>query len=78
MVNPDTIPDGRYVNLYCPECQAHPDDIEVVFDREGWSVLRHPYCLTSLNAAIDDAAQPVAASHPPDGTFDDRLFRTDD
>ncbi|WP_222912720.1 hypothetical protein [Natrinema sp. SYSU A 869] len=49
-----------------------------MFDREGWSVLRHPYCLTLLNAAIDDTAQPVMASHPPNGTFDDHLFRTDD
>lgn len=77
MVNPDTIPDGKYTNLYCPECQAHPDEIEVVFDREGWSVLRHTYCKGSLNASID-ADQPVTASHPPDGEFDDRLFRTDD
>lgn len=71
------IPDGKYTNLYCPECQAHPDDIEIVFDREGWSVLRDSYCLSSLNAAID-ADQPVHARHPPDGTFDDRLFQTDE
>ncbi|PGF14419.1 hypothetical protein CP556_21395 [Natrinema sp. CBA1119] len=66
------------MNFYCPECQANPDEIEVVFDREGWSVLRHAYCLTALNAAIDDAAQPVAARHLPEGTFDDRLFWTED
>lgn len=71
------IPDGRYVNFYCPGCQAHADDIETVFDREEWSILRDPYCLCSLNAAID-ANQPVTARNPPNGDFDYRLFQTDD
>ncbi|PGF14517.1 hypothetical protein CP556_20615 [Natrinema sp. CBA1119] len=71
------IPDGRYVNLNCPECQAHPGDIEIVFDRKGWLVLRCTYCLVSFNASID-ADQPVQARHPPNGEFDDRLFQTDD
>ncbi|UHQ98267.1 hypothetical protein HYG81_19515 (plasmid) [Natrinema zhouii] len=48
-----------------------------MFDREEWSILRDPYCLSSLNAAID-ANQPVTARHLPNGEFDDRLFQTDD
>ncbi|MFC6769901.1 hypothetical protein [Natrinema soli] len=45
--------------------------------RQRKSVFRDPYCLSSLDAAID-ADQPVQAHHPPIGKFDDRLFQTDD
>ena len=73
MVNPDAIPDGRYTNLYCPECQANPDDLETYTDREGWRVLRCAYCLAALNATID-----ALATTPPGRPFDDRLFATDE
>ncbi|QCW05274.1 hypothetical protein [Natrinema pallidum] len=78
MVNPNTIPDGRYTNLYCPECQAHPNNIETHRERDGWYSLRHPYCKSSLNAVVDDADEPVSTHRPPDDTFDERLFETDE
>lgn len=53
MVNLESIPDGCYRNLFCPECQARPNDLETHTDREGWWVLRCAYCLSSLNAMID-------------------------
>lgn len=78
MVNPETIRDGRYTNLYCPECQAHPDTIEIHRDREGWAVLRHPYCKSSLNARVDDADEPLSTARPSSAAFDERLFETDE
>ncbi|QCC57245.1 hypothetical protein [Natrinema thermotolerans] len=74
MVNPNAIPDGRYVNLYCPECQARPDDLETATDREGYRTLRCAYCLSSLNATL---AEYVPTAVPAGRPFDDRLFRTD-
>ena len=75
MVNPDTIPDGRYVNLYCPECQAQPENLETRVNRESWRSLRCSYCLSSLNATL---AEYVPTSVPPGRPFDDRLFQIED
>ncbi|SDL09614.1 hypothetical protein [Natronorubrum texcoconense] len=76
MVNPDTIPDGRFTNLYCPECQANPENIETHPERDGWRTLRCAYCLVSLNSTID--SEYVPTTRPPDQPFDDRLFATDE
>ncbi|WP_226043351.1 hypothetical protein [Natrinema sp. DC36] len=76
MVNPDTIRDGRYTNLYCPECQAHPNNVETHSERDGWRTLRCAYCLVSLNSTVE--GEHVATTRPPSDTFDERLFETDE
>jgi len=76
MVAPETIPDGRYTNLYCPECLAHPETIDRTTDREGYRLLRCGYCLVSLKATIGGEYVPTATA--PGESFDERLFETDD
>lgn len=73
MVNPDMISDGRSANLYCPECQAHPNYLETTVGRESWRTLRCEYCLTAVNATV--AVPPTV---PPGEPFDDPLFQTAD
>ncbi len=66
--------DGRYVNLYCPECRARPEGLETHVGRESYRTLRCAYCLSSLNATLPEY---VPTTVPPGRPFDARLFATE-